>query len=89
MLNPKVALFFLAFLPQFIHPEQGHTAQQIILLGVWFDFSGTVVNILVAWLFGTMGNWLAKKGWFIKWQNKVTGIILIALGIRVAISSRK
>jgi len=89
VLNPKVALFFLAFLPQFIHPEQGHTAQQIILLGVWFDFSGTVVNILVAWLFGTMGNWLAKKGWFIKWQNKVTGIILIALGIRVAISSRK
>lgn len=89
VLNPKVALFFLAFLPQFIHPEQGHAAQQIILLGVWFDFSGTVINILVAWLFGTMGNWLAKKGWFIKWQNRFTGIILIALGIRVALSSRK
>ncbi len=87
--NPKVALFFLAFLPQFIHPEKGNTASQIILLGTWFDFSGTVVNILVAWVFGTMGNWLSGKSWFIKWQNKVTGIILIALGIRVAISSRK
>lgn len=89
VLNPKVALFFLAFLPQFIHPEKGNTASQIILLGTWFDFSGTVVNILVAWVFGTMGNWLSGKSWFIKWQNKVTGIILIALGIRVAISSRK
>ncbi len=89
VLNPKVALFFLAFLPQFIHTGKGNTASQIILLGTWFDFSGTVVNILVAWVFGTMGNWLSGKSWFIRWQNKVTGIILIALGIRVAVSARK
>lgn len=89
VLNPKVALFFLAFLPQFIHPEKGNTALQILLLGLWFNFSGTVINIIVAILFGKLGNWLADKQGFIKWQNKITGLILVGLGIKVALSSRK
>ncbi|HKC35222.1 MAG TPA: LysE family translocator [Chitinophagaceae bacterium] len=89
VLNPKVALFFLAFLPQFIHPETGNTALQILLLGLWFNFSGTIVNIIVAMLFGKLGNWLADKQTFIKWQNKVTGLLLVGLGIKVALSSKK
>ena len=89
VLNPKVALFFLAFLPQFIHPEKGNASMQILLLGLWFNFSGTVVNCIVALLFGKLGNWLADKQAFIKWQNKVTGLLLIGLGIKVALSSRK
>jgi threonine/homoserine/homoserine lactone efflux protein len=89
VLNPKVALFFLAFLPQFIHPEKGNTSLQILLLGLWFNFSGTIVNCIVALLFGKMGNWLADKQGFIKWQNKITGLLLIGLGIKVALSSRK
>jgi len=89
VLNPKVALFFLAFLPQFIHPEKGNTAVQILLLGSWFNFSGTVVNITVAVLFGKLGNWLSDKQWFVKWQNKITGFLLIVLGLKVALSSRK
>ena len=89
VLNPKVALFFLAFLPQFIHPEKGNTATQILLLGLWFNFSGTIVNSTVAILFGKLGNWLADKQSFIKWQNKITGLLLVGLGIKVALSSRK
>ena len=89
VLNPKVALFFLAFLPQFIHPEKGNAALQILLLGLWFNFSGTIVNIIVAMLFGKLGNWLADKQTFIKWQNKITGLLLVGLGIKVALSSRK
>jgi len=89
VLNPKVALFFLAFLPQFIHPEKGNTAAQILLLGIWFNFSGTIVNIVVAMVFGKLGNWLADKQGFIKWQNKITGLLLVGLGIKVALSSRK
>ena len=89
VLNSKVALFFLAFLPQFIDPDQGNTSLQILLLGLWFNFSGTVVNCVVALLFGKLGNWLADKQAFIKWQNKVTGLLLIGLGIKVALSSRK
>ncbi len=89
VLNPKVALFFLAFLPQFIHPEKGAPALQILLLGLWFNFSGTIVNIIVAMLFGKLGNWLADKQAFIKWQNKITGMLLVGLGVKVALSSRK
>ena len=89
VLNPKVALFFLAFLPQFIHPGKANAQWQILLLGSWFNLSGTIVNVLEAVLFGKMGNWLAKKEWFTKWQQKITGLLLFGLGIKVALQSRK
>ena len=48
LLNPKVALFFLAFLPQFVDPKAEWPALQILCLGLWFDFAGTLVNGAVA-----------------------------------------
>jgi len=89
VLNPKVALFFLAFLPQFIDIHKGDTSLQILFLGVWFDIVGTIVNILVALLFGKMGVWLSKSPTFVQWQERITGIILIGLGIKVALGSKK
>ena len=89
MLNPKVALFFLAFLPQFINIQKGSASLQILFLGTWFDFVGTLVNILVALLFGRIGLWLSRSPGFIQWQERITGTILIALGIKVALSSKK
>ena len=88
-LNPKVALFFLAFLPQFIDVHSKGTTGAILFLGIWFNVSGTFINILVAWLFGTIGQWLHRSRRFIQWQQRVTGLLLVALGIKVAISSRK
>lgn len=83
-LNPKVALFFLAFLPQFIPPQYNHTGFLILMLGLWFNFSGTVVNALVAVAFGKAGNFLSQHPLFVKWQEKFTGLILILLGLKVA-----
>ncbi|MBS1915794.1 MAG: LysE family translocator [Bacteroidetes bacterium] len=89
VLNPKVALFFLAFLPQFINTKSGNATLQILFLGVWFNIGGTLVNIAVALLFGRIGKWLGHSNKFVQWQKKITGGILIALGIKVALSSRK
>lgn len=88
VLNPKVALFFLAFLPQFIDPLQ-NAALQILLLGCWFNVSGTVVNIAVAFLFGSIGSFILRWPNFVLWQQRITGSLLIALGIKVALSSKK
>ncbi|HEY0680099.1 MAG TPA: LysE family translocator [Chitinophagaceae bacterium] len=108
ILNPKVALFFLAFLPQFInvpstsisdgassitiseeHNKVMPAHWQILFLGTWFNISGLVVNGLVAILFGKIGGWLSQSRRFVKWQERITGLMLIALGIKVALSSRK
>lgn len=86
VLNPKVALFFLAFLPQFIQPTHPKASLYIFSLGLWFTFSGAIVNILVAILFGKMGNWLANKPWFTYWQNKITGTMLLALALKLALT---
>ena len=88
-LNPKVALFFLAFLPQFLDPSGSHQRLQVLLLGLWFDFSGTLVNLCVALLFGKMGNWLNKNPRFAAGQQKLTGLLLLGLGIKVALTAKK
>ncbi len=88
VLNPKVALFFLAFLPQFISVQNENTSLQILFLGVWFDVVGTVVNVLVAFLFGKIGSWLSGSPVFLQWQERISGIILIAIGINFALSKK-
>jgi threonine/homoserine/homoserine lactone efflux protein len=89
VLNPKVALFFLAFLPQFIDLQKNNPSIQVLFLGAWFDLVGTLVNVLVALLFGRLGKWISKSPGFIQWQQRITGAILIGLGIKVALSTRK
>jgi threonine/homoserine/homoserine lactone efflux protein len=86
ILNPKVALFFLAFLPQFISVDSANASIMILLLGIWFNISGTLVNIGVALVFGKMGNWMSGQQWFTKWQQKLTGAVLFFLGIKIALA---
>jgi threonine/homoserine/homoserine lactone efflux protein len=88
VLNPKVALFFLAFLPQFINIDTGNTALQILFLGSWFDVGGTLVNIVVAVLFGRISIWLSQSPRFVQWQERITGAMLIGLGIKVALTKK-
>jgi threonine/homoserine/homoserine lactone efflux protein len=89
VLNPKVALFFLAFLPQFIDVKAVHPQSQILFLGAWFDMSGTLVNIGVAILFGRIGSRLSRSPHLIRVQEKVTGCVLIGLGIKCALTTKK
>ena len=89
VLNPKVALFFLAFLPQFINPTSVNTKWEILFLGTWFDLGGTLVNIIVALLFGKISGWLTRSPRFVQWQQRITGLVLIGLGIKVAITTKE
>ena len=88
VLNPKVALFFLAFLPQFSDPHSPDFKWQVLGLGIWFNFSGTVVNCLVAVLFGKAGSYLNQLPNFARIQNKVTGVMMLGLGAYLALAKR-
>lgn len=83
ILNPKVAIFFLSFLPQFIDPQSAHIKEQISILGLWFDVQGTLILIIVATLTGHFKNILQKNRGFWRWQEKISGLILFGLGIKM------
>lgn len=88
-LNPKVAIFFLSFLPQFIDPASIYFRVQLFTLGIWFATQGTLVLIIVAFVLGKTKNFFRKnpKVWQI--QQKITGLLLIGLGLRVALLTKK
>ena len=85
VLNPKVALFFLAFLPQFIQPQRGSVALQIIVLGLIFDVGGTLVNLAVAQAGGRLGDAIKRHSGLARLQKWFTGAVFVGLGMRVAL----
>jgi threonine/homoserine/homoserine lactone efflux protein len=90
-LNPKVALFFLAFLPQFIAPQAEHRAFGFALLGLVFTANGTLVTMVFAWLAGTARERLASRVQGSRlglWLQRAAGALFIGLGVRLAVSSR-
>lgn len=89
VLNPKVALFFLAFLPQFTNPVYGPVPLQIVILGTIFTLSGTVVDIIVSLFSSFLGNWLKSHTRASKVLNWLTGGIFIGLGVRLAFLQRQ
>ncbi len=89
VLNPKVALFFIAFLPQFANPAQGSVAWQIAFLGALFSTTGTIVNTTVALLSGSFGDWLQTRPRFSQFQQWFTGSVFVALGTSIALPERK
>jgi len=88
VLNPKVAIFFLAFLPQFIDARRGSVALQIVLLGLIFNVGGTLVNLGVAYAGGTLGELLRRNQSIARWQRRFTGLIFVGLGLRLAWQKR-
>jgi threonine/homoserine/homoserine lactone efflux protein len=85
VLNPKVAMFFLAFLPQFIDPARGPAGAQTLALGLAFNLSGTLVNAVVAWAAGAARTLLESRDGR-AWFQRASGAILTALGLRLALA---
>ena len=88
VLNPKTALFFLAFLPQFVHPEKGSAFSQFLVLGLIFVALSSVYTAMVALLVKPLGKLLKGASRFSRWQGKAVGVIFIALGLKVATQQR-
>jgi threonine/homoserine/homoserine lactone efflux protein len=88
MLNPKTALFFLAFLPQFVHQEQGSVTLQLAELGVLFALLSAVYSSLVAMAGSALGGWIGRNRGIGRWQGKVVGTIYLGLGAKLALQER-
>lgn len=88
ILNPKTALFFLAFLPQFVKPENGSIVAQLLLLSVILIVLGLVSNLVFVFAATGLGNFFRKNPNVVKWQNKVLGSIFCALGFSLALQSK-
>jgi threonine/homoserine/homoserine lactone efflux protein len=86
LLNPKTAIFFYAFLPQFIVPTHGSVVGQILVLGVLFVLLAFCTDSLYALLSSTVGRLLFRKARFRHIQRYITGSIYIALGVTTAVT---
>jgi threonine/homoserine/homoserine lactone efflux protein len=80
-LNPKTALFFIAFLPQFVDPSQGSIAGQILVLGCIFVMMAVVSDSMYALLAGTVGQWLKSSHSVVRAERYVAGSVYIGLGV--------
>jgi threonine/homoserine/homoserine lactone efflux protein len=89
VLNPKTSLFFLAFLPQFVHPEEGSVVNQLFILGLTFVALSIAYTTLIAFIAGSFSQWLSKNETIARWQGKVVGFIYFGLGVHMALQHQK
>jgi threonine/homoserine/homoserine lactone efflux protein len=86
--NPKVSIFFLAFLPQFAEPSRGPVWLQILILGGLFILSTILVFGGIALLAGTIGQWVNRSDRAQKIMNRVTGVVFVGLALKLATTER-
>jgi threonine/homoserine/homoserine lactone efflux protein len=88
VLNPKVALFFLAFLPQFVSQGSGNVALEMIMLGLIFMVQGMIIFTTIGLLSDAIGNYLLKKPKVSRIFSWLTAAIFATLGIRLALAQK-
>jgi threonine/homoserine/homoserine lactone efflux protein len=86
VLNPKVALFFLAFLPQFVLSDAPSKTLAFLFLGAIFDLNGTIWNLLVAWSTARISSRFAASATVKTWFNRCVGSVFVLVGIRLALA---
>ena len=84
ILNPKVALFFLAFLPQFIDPASGTKVLAFLFLGLTFVTTGTIWCFNLAWFASAFSERLRANETVAQWLNRTAGALFVFLGVRLA-----
>lgn len=85
-INPKVVMFFLAFLPQFVSADRGDTPWQIVQLGVIFTVQACILFGLLGYFAGHIGRWLNRNGRAGLWLDRVAGTVFVGLGAKLVLS---
>ena len=85
-INPKVVLFFLSFLPQFVIPEHGAASWQTAQLGLIFTAQACVLFGLLGYFSGQVGQWISASPKASLWLDRVAGTIFVALGLRLIVA---
>ncbi len=85
-INPKVVLFFLSFLPQFVVASQGQVEWQLGLLGLLFTAQAVVLFGLLGYFSGSVGAWLNRRPSAGLWLDRLAGTVFIGLGVRMMTS---
>lgn len=88
VLNPKTALFFLAFLPQFIHPESGSSLSQFAVLGLIFSGLSAIYTSVISLAIRPLSQWIKGLSRLRRWEGKIIGTLFVGLGVKVALQQR-
>ncbi len=89
VLNPKIAIFFLAFLPQFVDKGSSQVTLQMVTLGLTFACMGLCFLLVVGYSSGAIGGWLIRRPQYAQFSQRLAGGILIGLGIRLVLTERQ
>ena len=84
VLNPKIAIFFLAFLPQFVDQTNNRIPLQMAVLGLTFACFGLCFLAVTGYSAGALGGWLSRRPQYTRYAQRLTGGILVGLGVRLA-----
>ena len=85
-INPKVALFFLSFLPQFVVASRGAAAAQMAWLGLVFTVQAALLFGTLGWFAGSVGRWLQQRPRAGLWRDRLAGAVFVGLGLRMVIA---